>query len=175
MESLTLIWSFWTLSEKHAGVASENSRQLPTTPAQKLLLYGYAIFQMEIIDLHSLLFCLETSHVILLHIDMNPCKYGILKTKNSADQKGYKGIIHPKNETLLSRRLFSFVEQRKICSSNCGLWALVKCKSAAPSTLRVKKSISGNTKWIPVTPDDILRFYDSCMTPALNEAATWRF
>ncbi len=56
-----------------------------------------------------------------------------------------------------------------------GPWWFIKCKSAAPSTLRVKKSISGNTKLIPVTPDDILRSYESCVNPALNEGATWRF
>ncbi len=45
---------------------------------------------------------------------------------------------------------------KKIFSWNCA----DLMKSMATGSLRVKKRTSGNTKLIPVTPDDILRFYE---------------
>ncbi len=50
---------------------------------------------------------------------------------------------------------------KKVFSWTWGPWWFMKCESAATITLRVKKTYTGNTKLIPMTPDDIMWSYEA--------------
>ncbi len=61
---------------------------------------------------------------------------------------------------------------KMIFSWNCGPWWFMKRKSMAAIILRVKKAYTGNTKLIPVAPDDILRSYEEKLSVC---ARNWTF